>query len=124
MHVTRFSVAIAVALLAAVAVSYIAPGVAPSPSAETGASERLIVEADASWWMPWSLMGSADSGRVVYLAQHENKQFLVVDGVESRGYDTIQTFGFSPDGERVACAARVGDECFVVLDGVEGTAAA
>jgi len=80
MYLRPLSVAIPLALLAATAVSYSGPGAAPSPAAETGASGRLIVEADASWWMPWSLMGSADSGRVVYLVKRVNKQFMVVDG--------------------------------------------
>ena len=47
---------------------------------------------------------------------------VVVDGVEGKQYDGILegTPIFSPDSQRVAYEAEIGNKQFVVVDGVEG----
>ena len=63
---------------------------------------------------------SGDSKRVVYTAQTATKQVVaVVDGKEGKGYDDIVGLVFSPDGRRIAYAAKEGAKQFVVVDGKE-----
>jgi hypothetical protein len=47
--------------------------------------------------------------------------FLVVDGVEGRRYDKVDSPAFSPDGKPY-CEAKQGDKWTIVLDGAEGVA--
>ena len=63
---------------------------------------------------------SGDSKRVVYTAGTATKQVVaVVDGKEGKGYDDIVGLVFSPDGRRIAYAAKEGAKQFVVVDGKE-----
>ncbi len=48
---------------------------------------------------------------------------LVSDGVESPWYDDIRSARVSPDGSRLACEAKKGDNWCMVVDGVEYTPA-
>jgi hypothetical protein len=59
---------------------------------------------------------------VAYPTEREDKQLVVVDGVEGKEYDGIGpgSLVFSPEGKRVAYAALRGDKWLVVVDGVEG----
>ncbi len=72
---------------------------------------------------------SPDGKRFAYAAYRENKWVVVVDGVESKEYDTIRAGPlFSPDGRMTFTAARgdkrlavlgVESKEFVVVDGIE-----
>jgi len=86
---------------------------------------------------------SPDGKNLAYLAEENNKQFVVVDGKEESRYDRIgigreietlatapggsywiktasQVLAFSPDSKRVAYTAEKGKKWFVVVDGKEG----
>ena len=47
------------------------------------------------------------------------KWFVVVDGVKSRAYDSIQGPTVTPDGRHLAYMARRGGKSFIVVDGIE-----
>jgi Tol biopolymer transport system component len=82
-----------------------------------------------------TLVFSPDSKHVAYFAvsYQDKKHVLVVDGVEGPRYDRGDKVGgssamfplgpkptFSPDSQHLAYAAKLGNESFVVADGVEG----
>ncbi len=69
-----------------------------------------------------SLIFSADSQRVAYVAEDGSKQVVVVDGMEGKRYAAIEedSIIFSPDSKRVAYVATNGNKQFVVVDGMEG----
>ena len=52
--------------------------------------------------------------------KEKSKRFVVCNGVKGRVYDGIGTLVFSADGQRLAYAARQGDQWLVVCDGTEG----
>jgi hypothetical protein len=56
------------------------------------------------------------------MVQVDDRQFVVVDGIEGKQYDSIGegTLVFSPDSRRVAYAAQAANKWFVVVDGSEG----
>jgi hypothetical protein len=63
--------------------------------------------------------------RIRWTVSPENKVRVSVNGVEGREYDSpgkYPEYVVSPDRRRYLQAARVGDRCFVVSDGVEGPA--
>lgn len=66
---------------------------------------------------------SPDGTRCAFIALRDHKWFVVVDGVESRGYEQITSFEFSPDGKRYKFIAkkRIGERYYeiAVVDGVE-----
>jgi len=66
-----------------------------------------------------SLMFSQDGERFVYSVQKDNKQFLVIDGLEQKKYEKASPILFSPNGKRLAYVASQGENAFVVLDGKE-----
>jgi len=66
-----------------------------------------------------SLMFSQDGECFVYSVQKDNKQFLVIDGLEQKKYEKASPILFSPDGKRLAYVASQGEDAFVVLDGKE-----
>ena len=45
---------------------------------------------------------------------------MIVDGKEGKPYDGLGDLIFSPDSQRVAYGAQLGDKVFVVVDGKEG----
>jgi hypothetical protein len=59
---------------------------------------------------------------LAYVAEADNKPFVVVDGKEEKYYDRIGVGGpiFSPDSMHLAYVAEAGDQWFVVVDGEEG----
>jgi len=61
---------------------------------------------------------SPDSKHVAYVADFR----VVVDGVEGKQYNNIESPIFSPDSKRVAYAATSGNKQLVVVNGVEGKA--
>ncbi|RPI79030.1 MAG: hypothetical protein EHM45_04395 [Desulfobacteraceae bacterium] len=66
---------------------------------------------------------SPDSKRVAYVVQANEKEFVVVDGKEEKGYDEIvnDSFKFSADGKRIAYAVKTAPDNFcVIVDGIEG----
>jgi hypothetical protein len=62
-----------------------------------------------------------DGRHFVYVSRREGKSFLAVGKVETDGFEAffVDTLGFSPDGERWACAARKGGRIVVLIDGKE-----
>jgi hypothetical protein len=62
---------------------------------------------------------SADSRHVAYRAVDEQRWRLVVDDRESQDYDRIGQFAISPDGSRLAFAAKRGADEYLVLNGQE-----
>ena len=64
---------------------------------------------------------SPDGKRVAYSARRGKATLVVVDGVESGGYDETvsQTPVFSPDGRHTAWAALVGGKYRIFVDGSE-----
>jgi len=67
-----------------------------------------------------TLVFSADSKRVAYVAERYDKDLVVVDGVEGKEYDLARAPVFSPDSKRVVYEATRGGKWLVVVDGVEG----
>ena len=67
---------------------------------------------------------SPDGRHVTYVAMQGDKKNaryrVVADGVAGPEYDGIGDLAFSPDSQRMAYWARVGQKGFVVLDGVPG----
>jgi len=64
-------------------------------------------------------MFSQDGEHFAYSVQKDNKQFLVIDGVEQKEYEKASSLLFSSNGERLAYAVSQGEDAFVVLDGEE-----
>jgi hypothetical protein len=63
---------------------------------------------------------SPDSQHFAFTAHDKNGFMEVVDGQESKTYDTIDSVSFSPDGEHMAFVAEVNKQVLVVVDGQEG----
>ena len=59
--------------------------------------------------------------RLAFIGHRAGQAFVVVDGVESAGYDrgTVYDLQFSPDGRHVAFLAQRGGDHFLVVDGRE-----
>jgi Tol biopolymer transport system component len=70
------------------------------------------------------LLFSLDGRKLAYVVSVDTKsaekQFAVVDRQEGSKYDEIAGLTISPNGERLAYAARIGSQWFVVVDGREG----
>lgn len=62
---------------------------------------------------------SADSKHIVYRAVDEQHWRLIVGEKESKAYDRVGHFIISPDGSRLAFAAKKGTEEYMVLNGQE-----
>jgi len=61
---------------------------------------------------------SPDSKRFAYAARESYKYaFVVIDDIEQKRYDGIANLIFSPNGNRVAYMAKLGDKRVVVIDG-------
>jgi Tol biopolymer transport system component len=83
--------------------------------AKRGQSRTVVVDGSVTAWyeiVGESISFSADGGRIGYYAGRDGKWFAVVDGKEGKPYDAILRNSpvFSPDGARVAYAARIGAE--------------
>ena len=80
-------------------------------------SEKSIANIDVA---PLLLVVSPDGRHVAYVAQAEDKQFVVIDGKKGKHYDGIgRAIIFSPDSRRVAYIAIIGKKGVVVVDGKE-----
>src|SRR5208337_3317324 len=80
-------------------------------------SEKSIANIDAA---PLLFVVSPDGRHVAYVAQAEDKQFVVIDGKKGKHYDGIgRAIVFSPDSRRVAYIAIIGKKGVVVVDGKE-----
>jgi len=82
----------------------------PSVKGLPGMSPNLLFSLDGH---RLATVVSADGGGVV-------KKFVVADHQEGAKYDEIAGLAVSPDGERLAYAARTGSQWSVVVDGREG----
>jgi len=80
--------------------------------------EQLVTQIDPSCQVRL-VRTSPDAKHIAYVAT-KGKQFMVVDRIDGKQYDFIDTFVFSPDGTHVAYSAREGNKSFIVLDGIEG----
>ena len=72
-----------------------------------------------------SLSFDVGAARLVYVARAGGKdpqEFIVLNGVEGKAYDTVGRPRFSHDGQHLAYAASARRRSFVVLDGIEGKA--
>jgi len=89
---------------------------------DRAAAEKLIAPIDASIWLPDTFRVSLDRKRVAYAAQVDDKQFIVVDGIDGKLYDGIVkgSLIFSADSKRFAFVAREENQQIVVVDGAEG----
>ena len=71
-----------------------------------------------------NLQWSLDGRELAYISSVDAngalKQVVVADHVEGRKYDEIAGLAMDPKGERVAYAARTGNQWAVVVDGKEG----
>jgi len=88
---------------------------------DRAAVEKLVAPVDASIWLHDTFRISPDRKRVAYVAQIDEQQFVIVDGIEGRPYDSIirGSLIFSPDSKRFAYIAKQGDKQIVVVDGAE-----
>lgn len=65
-----------------------------------------------------ALLFSPDGTRLAYVARAgDDRQRVVVDGVEGRAYDAVGPLRFSRDGQHLACVAQSGDLSLLLLDG-------
>jgi len=85
------------------------------------AAERLIAPIDSSIWLPDTFRISPDRKRVAYAAQIDDKQLVVLDGIDGRLFDKIMkgSLIFSWDSKRFAYIAKEGNKQIVVVDGAE-----
>ena len=60
-----------------------------------------------------------DQSSVVFVGSREGKQYVVVDGRESAGYDAVSSIGFNPVGLLYFVAGRSGEQ-YLVVDGQRG----
>jgi hypothetical protein len=62
---------------------------------------------------------STDSTRTAYIAHSGDKEFAVIDGVESEGYPFISSFSFGGGGKRIAFIGRGANtrDRWIVVDG-------
>jgi len=86
------------------------------------AAERLIAPIDSSIWLPDTFRISPDGKRVAYVAQIDDQQFVIVDGIEGKPFDEIIKWSliFSWDSKRFAYIAKEDNKQIVVVDGAEG----
>ncbi len=63
---------------------------------------------------------SPDQKRVAFKGGKDGKEFIVVDGKKSEGYDEVSAPSFSSDSQHVSYWARRNGLKFIVVDGVEG----
>jgi hypothetical protein len=84
-------------------------------------SEELVAPVNSSIWLPDTFKMSPDRKRAAYVAQIDNEQFVIVDGIEGRCYDSIQkgSLVFSTDSKRFAYVAKEGSQQIVIVDGRE-----
>ena len=104
----------------------------PSPvitnvSSEIIITERRVAQVNTSSWLPETLVVSRDSRRVAWVTTVSgflgivSKCSVIVDGVERKPYANVtKTIIFSPDSQRVAYGAQVGEKWIAVVDGEEG----
>jgi Tol biopolymer transport system component len=65
----------------------------------------------------------SSTGLVAYLAERDQKTFIVINGKEWGPYDALAEDSppvFSPDGKRIAFSVRRGEQWLVVTDGASG----
>jgi len=97
------------------AMMYFGVQVVGTPAPKRIVSERLLIE-------DFSSIGrvtiSPDGRRVAYIGESG----VVVDGIAGKQYVAVpaDSLIFSPDSQRLAYTARIGNKWSVVLDGVEG----
>jgi len=114
MNAMKWMVVCAVAML-----GLVAPAWAQPTSVQTGpytVHETHLGQMDAERLSP---IASRDRRHLAYVTHRSQKQCVVVDGKADTEYDLIQegSLIFSPDGHRVAYAARNGQTWFAVVDG-------
>jgi hypothetical protein len=81
-------------------------------------SEHLLAQLDASF-LKKTLAVSPDSRHVAYASKNGGKQYITVDMVKGKEYDSVSTPIFSPDSKRAAYAAMLGKKWCAVIDGME-----
>ena len=59
------------------------------------------------------------AGKLIYVANQDDKHFLVSDGMEGSKYDTVRELRVSPDGTHLAMRVKKEDRDLIVLDGQE-----
>lgn len=100
----------------------------PPAISRTVVSEQLVTRIDSPKTIR-TLIYSPDARRVAYVSEMNGAEYIVVDGVSGKGYDSIDINfrTFSPDSKRVAYVAVIlgekppaGNKRFVVIDGEEG----
>lgn len=74
----------------------------------TVVSERLVTRIDSPKTIR-PLIYSPDARRVAYVSETNGTEYIVVDGVSGKGYDSIDinSRSFSPDTKRVAYVAVI-----------------
>jgi Tol biopolymer transport system component len=89
---------------------------------DRGAVEKLVAPIDSSIWLPDTFRISPDMKRVAYVAQVNDQEFVVVDGIEGKPFDEIIKWSliFSWDSKRFAYIAKEDNKQIVVVDGAEG----
>ncbi len=65
---------------------------------------------------------SPDGKRMAYAAESNNRQFVVMDGVEGKRCEAIKedAIVFSPNSQREAYPAKIGSKWVMIVDGKEG----
>ena len=89
---------------------------------DRGAVEKLVAPIDSSIWLPDTFRVSPDRKRTAYVGQVDDKQFVIVDGIDGKFFDSIVkgSLIFSADSKRFAYVAKEGNQQIVVVDGAEG----
>ena len=80
---------------------------------------HINLNADTHRYVP--IATSPQGGHMAYAARNDEQQFVVVDGVMGKRYDTIEenSLRFSNDGKTLAYVASRNDRYFVVINGEE-----
>ncbi len=82
--------------------------------------EFMTLSADVTGFENLNFLNSADGSRLAFVIKKDSKEAALLNGDLGPFYDKITFMSFSPDSNRFAYGARVGNDEMVVLDGLPG----
>ncbi len=82
-------------------------------------SEKVISPVSISGSADNTFVISNDKNHIAYKQLSGHKQYAIIDGRKGKGYDSTMNIVFSPDGKKVAYAAKKGKKWIAVVNGQE-----